>query len=157
MNLRLRTVAAVLGLALIPSTAVAELRRVQISAAGFDCASCARAVSAALRKMEGVESVELSVEKASVDIRLKAENKVTLQQLRRTIRSTGNEPKDAQVTARGKIAERDGKPVLDLLNGSILYLAEKPKDAPSDAVEVTGVARADEKNAELLTIGSVKK
>jgi copper chaperone CopZ len=157
MNRLVRTTAALLGLLLAPSAAIAELRQVDVTVTGLDCVSCARALNAALKKLEGVHSVELSAEKGSVDIRLTAENKITLPQLRRTIRSFGNEPTDAKVTANGKIVERDGKPVLDLLNGSFLVLAAKPKDAPPDAVEVTGVSRADDKNTELLTIGSVKK
>ncbi len=88
---------------------------------------------------------------------MKADNKITLEQVRRIIRSNGYPTKDAQITARGKIVERDGKPVLDLLNGSFLGLAEKPKDAPPDAVEITGVSRADDKNTEQLTISSIKK
>ena len=110
-----------------------------------------------MKKLEGVETVEVSLEKSSADIKLKADNKITLPQIRRIIRSNGYPTKDAQISARGKIAERDGKPVLDLLNGSFLELAEKPKDAPADIVEVTGVSRADDKNAELLTVTSVKR
>jgi hypothetical protein len=110
-----------------------------------------------MKKLDGVESVEVSLEKSSADIKLKADNKITLPQIRRIIRSNGYPTKDTQITARGKIVERDGKPALDLLNGSFLDLAEKPKDAPADAVEITGVSRADDKNAELLTIVSVKK
>ena len=114
-------------------------------------------MSVATKKLEGVESVEVSLEKSSADIKLKADNKVTLPLIRRIIRSNGYPTKDAQITARGKIADRDGKPVLDLLNGSLLDLTEKPKDTPADAVEITGVSRADDTNKELLTIGLVKK
>jgi copper chaperone CopZ len=113
-------------------------------------------VSVALKKLEGVESVEVSLEKASADIRLKADNTLTLPQIRRIIRSNGYPTKDAQITARGIVIDRDGKPVFDLLNGSALALSDRPKDAPATAVEITGVSRAGEKDAELLTISSVK-
>ena len=114
-------------------------------------------MSVATKKLEGVESVEVSLEKSSADIKLKADNKVTLPLIRRIIRSNGYPTRDAQITARGRIVDRDGKPVLDLLNGSFLDLAEKPKDAPADTVDITGVSRADDKNVELLTIVSVKR
>jgi copper chaperone CopZ len=113
-------------------------------------------VSVAIKKLEGVESIEVSLEKASAEIRLKPDNKITLPQIRRIIRSTGYPTKDARITAKGTIAERDGKPVLDLLNGSFLELSEKPKDPPAAAVEVTGVSRPGEKDAEVLTISSIK-
>jgi hypothetical protein len=110
-----------------------------------------------MKKLEGVESVEVSLEKSSADIKLKADNKITLPQLRRIIRSNGYPTKDAQITARGRIIDRDGKPVLDLLNGSFLDLAEKPKEATADVVEVTGVSRTGDKDSEILTVAAIKK
>lgn len=113
-------------------------------------------MSVALKKVEGIEGVEVSLEKGSADIRLKRENKVTLPQLRRLIRSTGYQTKDAQVTARGQVVDRAGTPALDLLNGDVIVLAERPTDAPAAAVEVIGVSRAKEDNSEVLTIKSIK-
>lgn len=114
-------------------------------------------MSVTVKKMEGVETVEVSLEKSSALITLKVDNKVTLAQLRRAIRSNGYPTRDAQITARGRIADRDGKPVLDLLNGSFLELVEKPADAPVDIVEITGVSRPGDKDSERLTIDTIKK
>ena len=114
-------------------------------------------MSVAVRKLEGVETVEVSLEKASAVITLKADNKITLPQLRRIIRSSGYPTKDAQITARGRITDQNGKAVLDLMNGSALELAERPKDAPTDTVEITGVSRPGEKDAERLAIVGIKK
>jgi hypothetical protein len=77
----------------------------------------------AIKKLDGVESVDVSLEKASADIRLKGGNTITLPQLRRIIREGGHPTKDARVEARGTFVERNGKPVLDLQNGSFLELA----------------------------------
>jgi copper chaperone CopZ len=112
-------------------------------------------VSVAVRKLEGVESIEVSLEKASAVITFNADNKITLPQLRKTIRSNGYPTRDAQVVARGRIVDRDGKPALDLLNGSLLELTEKPKGATSESGEVTGVSRLV-KDTERLTIGTMK-
>lgn len=114
-------------------------------------------MSVSVRKLEGVETVEVSLEKSSAVITLKADNKITLPQLRRIIRSNGYPTKDAQITARGRITDQEGKPVLDLLNGSVLELAERPKDAPKDTVEITGVSRPGDKDAERLSIVGIKK
>ena len=105
----------------------------------------------AIGKLDGVESIEVSLEKASAEIRLKPGNNITLPQLRRIIRQAGYPTKDAQVTARGAIVDRAGTPVLDLQNGSMLDLAGRPADAPATAVEVMGVSRMD-KDREVLTI-----
>jgi len=113
-------------------------------------------VSAAVKKMDGVESVDVSLEKGSVDIKLKADNTVTLPQLRRTIRSNGNEAKDATIAGRGKIVDRDGKPVLDLLNGTTMEIEPGPKAAPGGVVDVTGVSKERSRDVERVTITEVK-
>jgi len=118
--------------------------------------SCSRAVSAALRRLEGVESVDVSIEKGSIDIKLKADNKVTLPQLRRTIRSNGNETRDAQISGRGRIIDRDGTPILDLLNGATMQLEARPETAPAGVVEVTGVSQETGKDTERLKISAIK-
>lgn len=109
-----------------------------------------------MRKLEGVESVDVSLETASVEVTFKTDNTVTLPQLRRIIRSTGNETKDAQVSARGTIVDRDGKPVLDLMNGSTMELETRPDAAPGGVVEVTGVSREQGKDTERLKVTGIK-
>lgn len=114
-------------------------------------------MSVAVKKLEGVESVDVSLEKSAAVIVLKPDNKLTLPQLRRVIRNAGYPTRDAQITARGAITERQGKPVLDLLNGSALDLAEIPKGAPSGPVDVAGVSRLVAKESDRLTIDSIKR
>jgi len=113
-------------------------------------------VSVAIRKLDGVESVDVSLEKASADIRLKPGNAITLPQLRRIIRQSGYPTRDAQVNARGTIVERNGTPTLDLQNGSFLELAARPPVPAAGAVDVTGVSRVVDKAREVLTITSLK-
>jgi hypothetical protein len=64
--------------------------------------------------------------------------------------------KDAQVTARGRIAARNGLPVLDLLNGTTLDLTERPSGASDGVVEVTGVSRVKGRDPDKLTVTLVK-
>lgn len=113
-------------------------------------------MSVALKNIEGVESVEVSLEKASAVIRLEPDNKVTLPLLRRAIRSNGYTTREAHVVARGRIVERDATSTLDLLNGSVLVLAERPPEAAAGTLEVTGVAREDAQRIERLTVTAVK-
>jgi len=107
-------------------------------------------VSVAIKKLDGVESVDVSLEKATADVRLGPGNTITLPQLRRIIRQSGYPTKDAHVEARGTLVERNGKPTLDLQNGSFLELAARP---PADGVvDVTGVSRVVGREREVLTI-----
>jgi len=113
-------------------------------------------VSVAVKKMDGVESVDVSLEKASADISLDPDNKITIESLRRAIRSNGYQTKDAVITARGRFVERDGSLVFDLLNGSSLDLAERPKAIPEGEVELTGVLKVQPKGPDVLIIQAVK-
>ena len=113
-------------------------------------------MSVAVKKLDGVESVDVSLEKATADIRLKPGNSITLPELRRIIRQSGYPTKDAQVEARGTVVERNGKPTLDLQNGSFLELAVKPPVHSAGPVDVTGVSRVVEKEGEILTINGQK-
>jgi copper chaperone CopZ len=113
-------------------------------------------VSVAIKKLDGVESADVSLEKATADIRLKPGNAITLPQLRRIIRQAGYPTKDAQVDARGTFVERGGKPALDLQNGSFLELAASPTVPGTEVVDVTGVSRVVDKDREVLTIAEEK-
>lgn len=95
-----------------------------------------------MRKIEGVESIDVSLEKAVADIRLKPNNRVTLAQLRAAIKKNGYATRDAEVEARGRIVLRNGTAVLDLVNGSTMPLERAPEEKAADQiVEISGVAR----------------
>lgn len=100
-------------------------------------------MSVAVKKLDGIVSVDVSLDTASADIRLKPDNHVTLAQLRAAIKKNGYATRDAQVEARGKIATRNGKPALDLLNGATIPLDRAPGGSAADQiVDVAGVAKA---------------
>jgi hypothetical protein len=109
-------------------------------------------------KLPGVESAEVSLDKASADIRLKADNRITMAQLRQVLKKNGYPTRDAQIEARGRIAEHDGKLVVDLLNGSTMEaeqqgVALKPS---AQVAQIGGISRADAKAGEKLTVQSVR-
>ena len=114
-------------------------------------------MSVALEKLAGVDSVKVSLQKATADIQLDEGNKITLAQIRRVIRTSGYPTKDAQIEARGRIVLAGGKPALDLLNGSTLPIVAGAK-APTDGiVHVTGVSRSgSSREEERFTVTSIK-
>jgi copper chaperone CopZ len=99
-------------------------------------------VRVALTKVDGVQSVTVSLEKAAADIQLRPGNRVTLAQLRQIIRDNGFVPKEANVTVIGTLVERGGKPALDVANlGMVWMLAAdaKQRDAYAAAVRMLAV------------------
>jgi len=110
----------------------------------------------AVKKLEGVETVEVSLDKSSATITLKADNTLTLPQLRSVIRKTGYPTKAAQIIARGRFVLSGSKATFDLLNGSSLQLVDPPKDTGSGVVEVTGISKGNAKNEEQLAIKAIR-
>ena len=106
-------------------------------------------------KLDGIESAEVSLTTATADIRLKPDNRITLPQLRELLKKNGYPTRDAQVSGRGKVINRDGTRVLDLLNGSTIELVNTPAAArlpANELVDVMGTSRAALKASETLTI-----
>jgi copper chaperone CopZ len=65
-------------------------------------------VGVAIKKIEGVKSVEVSLNQGLARVYMKSDNKVTLQQLRKAIETRGFTPKEAKVKVKGKVVESDG-------------------------------------------------
>ena len=121
---------------------------------------CAHAVRVAIGKLPGVESVEVSLERATTDVRLKPENTVTLDQLQQAIKSNGFNSGDAIVTAVGTLVEREGKPAFEVsgtrtvwtltaeAEGRAAYddAATRARMRPAQTVEIVGIVPAPKGN-----------
>jgi copper chaperone CopZ len=95
-------------------------------------------VRVAVRKLPGVESVEVSLERATAEIRLRPDNRVTVAQLRKIVRDNGFTAKEATVTAAGTLVERGGRPALSQSGTEVVWLlapAASAKQAYADAVQ----------------------
>ena len=80
-------------------------------------------------KLPGVESVDVSLERAMTDVRLRRANTVTLDQLRKVIKNNGFNAQAADITVVGKISERGGQPVLTVTGTeTVLILVADPKN-----------------------------
>jgi len=129
-------------------------------------------VRVAVRKLDGVESVEVSLERASADVHLRPENQVTLSQLRKIIKDNGFSPREATVTVVGTLVERGGKPALSLTGSGIVWLLtpaegentayndalQRIKTAPTAPVEVVGTVAvlSNANQPEELSVQSLK-
>ena len=76
----------------------------------------------AVRKLDGVESVDVSLERGAASIALRPGNRITLPQLRQIIKNNGFTAKDATVTAIGTVIERGGKPALSVTGTDVVWL-----------------------------------
>jgi hypothetical protein len=92
----------------------------------------------AVLKLEGVETVDVSLQRGLADLRLRPGNHVTIQQLRTLIKRNGFNPGSATVEVAGRLTMRGGLPAIVVTNTDlVLPLIPDPsvKDAMHDAEE----------------------
>ncbi len=82
--------------------------------------TCAHVVDVALRRVAGVESVEVSLNKGLATVKLKPGNTVTISQLWELIHKNGYTPKTTSVLVRGELAN---------VNGAVQLKVSGTKDA----------------------------
>ena len=81
-----------------------------------------------VRKLSGVQSVEVSLERAVTQIRLNPGNSVTLAQLRKIVKDGGFNSGAADVEVVGIVTQRDGAPTLVVTGTTESYrLVSDPK------------------------------
>ena len=151
-----------------PSRAEAQYKTIELKILGMDCAICAHGVRVAVQKVDGVESVQLSLERAEADIRLKPENRVSLDQFRRIVKGNGFEPREAKVTVSGSLRNAGGKltyevpgttvPLVISADGSApaAYKQLESSAAAGAPVEITGTVERLPDGRDSLKVASVK-
>jgi copper chaperone CopZ len=79
-----------------------------------------------MNRIDGVASVDVSLNEGTVLLKLKPANRVTVDQIREVIRNNGFTPKATQVEAAGRLIERNGKPALDVTVLHLVLLLDDP-------------------------------
>lgn len=94
-----------------------------------------------MKKVAGVESVEVSLNKGEALLRLKPGNSVTVEKVRQVVLDNGFTPKGADAEIAGKIIERGGKPALSVTGLDLVYLLAEHRQARGKANELWKKAR----------------
>jgi hypothetical protein len=113
-------------------------------------------VRVALQKLAGVEAVDVSLERAVVDVRLRAGNTITLAQLRGIIKSNGFSSRDAAVTAVGTLAQAGGNAVLEVTGTKVVMRIDADPATPAAFQQIQrDLPTAGSRSAELTGIVTV--
>jgi copper chaperone CopZ len=83
--------------------AAAQVRSVDIRVSGLNCANCAPSVAKRLARIRGVEAA--SFERNIAAVKLHADNTVTLDTIRDTLKGLGYTPEEARIVVRGELHE----------------------------------------------------
>lgn len=74
-----------------------------------------------MKKVKGVESVKVSLNKGEALLRLKPDNSVTVEQIRQVVLDNGFTPKGSDIEVAGKVIERNGRPALAVSGPDLVY------------------------------------
>ena len=120
----------------------------------------------AVQKLPGVESVNVSLERASTEIQLRPGNSITLDQLRSIIKNNGFTAKEATVTVVGKLIERGGQLALEVTGtNTVMLIVADPKQPAifkqaqerllakaSDVIRITGMVETNANLPDRITV-----
>jgi copper chaperone CopZ len=105
--------------------------------------TCAHVVNAGLKKVAGVDSVEVSLNKGLATVKMKPGNNITIQQLWKLIHSQGYTPKATTVLVRGDLAGTPDKVQLKVPeSGEVIALTADPAHADAFALAGKQIGRA---------------
>lgn len=93
---------------LMVNAASAQLLKVDQVVYGMDCAPCAYGMERSFTKMNGIDQVEVSLNKGTAYLYLSPNNQVTLQEIQKKVKNGGFTAKAAEIVMQGElIKEKD--------------------------------------------------
>lgn len=92
-------------------------------------------MSVAIRKIEGVASVEVSLNGGFADVKLKPGNRIDAERIRQVARDNGFTPKGAEVRVAGQLIEQGGTPALSVTSLDAVYLLVEHAEAKGKLAE----------------------
>lgn len=107
-----------------PSAEPLGMLEVRVQVDGLSCPFCAYGLEKKLRRVDNVAELEIQVSEGRAVVTPAPGTSVDLAQLERAVRDGGFTPRELHVTARGRLTEQDGVPVLELPDGILLLLVE---------------------------------
>lgn len=127
---------------------------------GMDCAPCAKGVENRMKRMDGVQSVVLDLNKGEASLTFTDHHTTSLQQIHKSIIDGGFSPKEARIKVRGTLLQADGAWQLITESGD-LFLLEKADTnflASNDGQKITVVGTVAENEEErwLLTVNRLQ-
>ncbi len=109
----------------------AQLRSAELTFEGINCASCVESLPARIQRMRGVESAKVDAAKGILSVKLAAENRIRLEQIRDAIEQDGTKARQAAISAKGALFEQAGRWLFKLPNGGSQFEVLLDAAAPS--------------------------
>ena len=117
----------VLSLAVVfggPIEAFAQVEEAAVKVDGLSCPFCAYGLEKKLKKVEGVEKLEIKVNKGTATITVKEGKTLSIEGVKKAVKDGGFTPREISITVTGRLTERDGRTVLTIPDSEQVFLVE---------------------------------
>lgn len=98
-------------------------------------------MSVALKKIEGVDTVKVSLNQGLAEVTFKPGTRATVEQVREVVRRNGFTPKVADIRVVGQLVQHGGKPALAVSGTDAVYLLADHPQAAGKIEELQRAAR----------------
>lgn len=95
----------------------------------------------AIKKIEGVDDVKVSLNQGLAEVTFKPKNHATLEQVREVVRRNGFTPRGADVKVAGRLVQHEGKPALAVTESDAVYLLAEDPEAKGKLSEFVRIAK----------------
>ena len=115
-------VAVVLG---SPIETFAQVEEATVQVDGLSCPFCAYGLEKRIKKVEGVEKLEINVNNGTARITVKKDQTLSIEALEKAVKDGGFTPQGVSLTVMGRLTERDGRTVLTIPDSEQVFLVEQ--------------------------------
>lgn len=146
-NLTLSLLTAAALISGVPLSASAQVETAAVKLDGLSCAFCAYGLEKRLKKVEGVEKLEIRVDQGTANLTVKKGKALSIEAVEKAVKDGGFTPREISITVTGRLVERDGRTVLAISDGEEVFVIgpneqlQKIKEAlkgADKAVRLTG-------------------
>jgi mercuric ion binding protein len=137
-----------------PAKGVPQIREVTVKLDGLSCPFCAYGLEKKLKKVAGVEKLEIKVDAGTARLTVQKGQRLSIEVVERTIKEGGFTPREVTVDVVGHLAEMNGRPVLKFAGADDLFLVtpnatfQRLKDTlkeGGEGIAVTGKVTREER------------
>jgi len=116
-------------------SAFAQVDQYTVGVDGMACPFCAYGIEKKLKALDGVASLDIHIEKGTVDVHLDQGGKVTPDDLERAIEKAGFEIRDLHVRGEASIENQNGSAVAQFSDGLGLPITGKVSKSGEQTLE----------------------
>lgn len=91
---------------------------------GMDCAPCAKGIENRMKRMDGIKSAVLDLNKGEASLTFTDQHTTSLQQIQKSIIDGGFSPKEARIKVRGTLQQTENEWQLVTESGDLFLLEE---------------------------------